>query len=265
MENKKIAVVFAGQARTFRQCYKTHLEFFKHEGHDFDFFIHTWSDQWFSSILKSNININDPIQEDKEKLKKELQEIYKPKSIIVEKQKECKNLIEDIEALIRLQKSCNNRNEKGNYNWDDSNIDGSIEKWLQGAHVGQVYSWEQAANLKIKYQQEHDIKYNSVIKFRLDNFMDNHDDQKKQKILDDICNYKKGLYTYRDRPDSDRNTMKFQWQNKPNKDHWNVSDMMFGGPSDVFDILMKDIYRFWLRSYTQVVGNLKGEWKHLGS
>ncbi len=95
--------------------------------------------------------------------------------------------------------------------------------------------------------------------------MDNHDDQKKQKILDDICNYKKGLYTYRDRPDSDRNTMKFQWQNKPNKDHWNVSDMMFGGPSDVFDILMKDIYRFWLRSYTQVVGNLKGEWKHLGS
>ena len=29
MENKKIAVVFAGQARTFRYCYKTHLDSLK--------------------------------------------------------------------------------------------------------------------------------------------------------------------------------------------------------------------------------------------
>ena len=265
MENKKIAVVFAGQARTFRYCYKTHLDFFNKEGYEFDFFIHAWSDQWYSDKIGPAIDIQNPYQEDAGQLEKELIEIYKPKAIKVEKQKECEQLTGDIKSLIRLQKSCNNKNEKGHYNWDDSNIDRSIEKWLQGAHVGQVYSWQQAANLKIDYQKQNNIKYDSAIKFRLDNFMDNHDEKKKQKILDQIGNYKVGYFTVSERPDSDRQTMKFQWQNKPNRDYWNASDMMFGGPSDVFDTLTKDIYVFWLRRYTQVVGDLRGKWTHQGS
>ena len=79
MENKKIAVVFAGQARTFRYCYKTHLDFFKKEGYEFDFFIHTWSDQWYSDKIKPVKNIENAYQEDPEQLEKELIEIYKPK------------------------------------------------------------------------------------------------------------------------------------------------------------------------------------------
>ena len=95
--------------------------------------------------------------------------------------------------------------------------------------------------------------------------MDNHNEEKKQKILDQIGNYKVGSFTVSERPDSDRQTMKFQWQNKPNRDYWNASDMMFGGPSDVFDTLTKDIYVFWLRRYAQVVGDSHGEWTHQGS
>tara|TARA_Y100001938_G_scaffold121161_1_gene168530 strand:+ start:2830 stop:3819 length:990 start_codon:yes stop_codon:yes gene_type:complete len=265
MKNKRIAVVFAGQARTFRYCYKTHLDFFKKEGYEFDFFIHTWSDQWFSSKINSNLNISNPINMNGERLKEELQEIYQPKSIVVEKQKECEELIEDIKALIRLQKSCDCRNEKGDYQWDNLNLEKSIEHWLQSSHVGQIYSWQKAANLKIQYQKQNNIKYDSAIKFRLDNFMDTHNDNKKQRILDDIGNYKVGFYTNRERPDSDRRTMKFQWQNKPPRDYWNVSDMMFGGPSDIFDILMIDIYKFWLRRYTQVIGDSSGKWTHQGS
>ena len=45
----------------------------------------------------------------------------------------------------------------------------------------------------------------------------------------------------------------------------NASDMMFGGPSDVFDTLTKDIYVFRLRRYAQVVGDSHGEWTHQGS
>ena len=77
MENKKIAVVFAGQARTFRYCYKTHLEFFRKEGYEFDFFIHAWSDQWYSDKIGSATNIENPRQEDAKQLEKELVEIYK--------------------------------------------------------------------------------------------------------------------------------------------------------------------------------------------
>jgi len=265
MENKKIAVVFAGQARTFRYCYKTHLDFFKKEGYEFDFFIHAWSDQWYSDKIDTSINIRNAHQENPEQLEKELIEIYKPKAIKVEKQKQCEQLTGDIKSLIRLQKSCNCKNEHGKYSWHFADINKSIEEWLQGAHVGQVYSWQQAANLKIDYQKQNNIKYDSAIKFRLDNFMDNHDEEKKQKILDQIGNYKVGSFTVSERPDSDRQTMKFQWQNKANRDYWNASDMMFGGPSDIFDTLMKDVYVFWLRRYAQVIGDLHGKWTHQGS
>ena len=83
MDNKRIAVIFAGQPRTFRHCYKSHLDFFKMDGYEFDFFIHAWSDQWYRVKTCSEYTVDNEFLEDEEQLKKELIEIYQPKAITV--------------------------------------------------------------------------------------------------------------------------------------------------------------------------------------
>ena len=71
-----MAVIFAGQPRTFRHCYKSHLDFFTMDGYEFDFFIHAWSDQWYRTKTCSEYTVDNEFSEDEEQLKKELIEIF---------------------------------------------------------------------------------------------------------------------------------------------------------------------------------------------
>ena len=253
MGNHRIAVVFAGQPRTFRHCYKSHLEFFKFDGYDFDFFIHAWSDQWYRLKTSSEYTVSNAYLEDEEQLKKELIEIYQPKGIIVERQKECKRLIGDMEALILLQRSTDNQcwsSKKESYTaggWCQNHKDGT-GRWLDGTHSGQIYSWEQAVNLKIDYEKENDFKYDGVIKFRLDNIFDMHNEGKKENVFQKTCTPR----------------LKFQWQHVQSNGFWTVGDMFFCGQNEEFDALMKDIYTFLIRQYCNALGDINGHWKHAG-
>ena len=259
MENKKIAIVFAGHPRTFRHTFESHLDFFELEGYEFDYFIHGWSGQWYrGDKTGSSATVDNEIKEDPDSLKNELKKIYKPKGIIIEDQKKCLDLRRDLESLAYLAQRLIT---KGGGHFGG----GKINNWLDATHAGQVYSWQKGTQLKIDYENKTKIKYDGVIKFRLDNILNYHNDNKKQKFLDSICNYERGVFIDRSKSDEYRQRMKFQWQNKPSRDFWHVGDMMFGGPSHVFDILMKDVYIFWLRQYCQVVGNSEGEWVHFGS
>lgn len=251
MKNKRIAVIFAGQPRTFRHCYKSHLEFFKSEEYDFDFFIHAWSDQWYRTKTCSNYTVDNEFLEDEEQLKKELLEIYQPKAMAVERQKECKKLIGDMEALMLLQKSTNNQcwsNKNQSYTAGRWGKNHGVGRWLDGTHSGQVYSWEQAANLKIDYEKENDLKYDGVIKFRLDNILDMHNEARKKDIFEKACTPR----------------LKFQWQHTQSNGFWTVGDMFFCGQSEQFDILLKDIYTFLIRQYCNILGNIDGHWSHAG-
>ena len=265
MKNKKIAVIFAGQPRHFRHTFKSHLDFFNLDGYEFDFFIHAWNEQHYNVKTVKNSTLDNPFIENIDELKNDLIKIYNPKSIIVESQKGCKDLISDIKSLIYLMKSCKCHTKPDRFWGDPKNPMAALDRWLNGAHAGQVYSWQKATNLKIAYQEKNDIKYDGVIKFRLDNLLNFHHDNKKQAFIDSICNHERGGFVNRDKADEHRTRMKFSWQNKPNKDYWNVGDMMFGGPSHVFDKLMKDIYVFLIRNYCKIIGNLDGKWSHLGS
>lgn len=251
MSNHRIAVVFAGQPRTFRRCYESHLDFFKLDGYDFDFFIHAWSDQWWSPKTNSEHTVTNAFIENPDELKDELIKIYNPKSIYVERQRECESLIGDMESLIRLQKATDNqmwhsKNESyTNGAWGRNH---DVGRWLDGIHAGQVYSWQQATNLKIDYEKENNFQYDAVIKFRLDNILDVHHDGKRKDIFQKACTPR----------------MKFQWQHVQPNGFWTVGDMFFCGQTEQFNLLMKNIYTFLLRDYCRVLGNTNGEWHHAG-
>ena len=266
MGNKKIAVVFAGQPRTFRQTFKSHLDFFKLDGYDFDYFIHGWSEQWYRTKTGTKLISSNALIENINELKDELIKIYSPKAITIEPQRDCEDLIKDMQSLMHLQKTCNCCSTPSGAFWGNPKDPlKAMDQWLNGTHAGQVYSWQKATNLKIDYQQKNNINYDGVIKFRLDNILDHHPEVRKQKFLDQICNYERGGFINRDKDDEHRIRMRFQWQNKPPRNYWNVGDMMFGGPNHIFDKLMKDIYIFHIRSYCKMIGNLNGKWSHIGS
>lgn len=268
MNNKRIAVIFAGQPRTFRHCYKSHLEFFKFDGYEFDYFIHAWSDQWWSPKTHSEHTVTNALIENPDGLKDELIKIYNPKAICIEKQIDCEDLIGDVEALIRLQKATKSQmwhNKNKSYTHGAWGRNHGVGRWLDGIHAGQIYSWQQATNLKIDYEKENNIQYDAVIKFRLDNILDFHNEKKKQNIWDNICNHLRGGFIDRKKGmDKKFERLFFQWQHLQPTGHWTVGDMIFGGPTESFDKLMKDIYTFLIRQYCSVFGHPDGHWKHAG-
>lgn len=254
MSSKKIAVVFAGHPRLFEKCYKSHLEFFNLDGYEFDFFIHAWNDQWYNPYTKSNTTVDNPQTVDIDKLRDRLSEIYLPKDIIVESQLSCDNLINNVKLMIELQRACNNLQ-----------MDSSVETWLEETHAGQLYSWQQACNLKTKYQQTHNVKYDACIKFRLDNILSKYNNSQKDIIFRKFCNTIHGGVP--DHPDAkfNRDIMYFTWQSKYNSNvsSWSVGDMIFGGPQKYFDMLLDDMFLFWTRTYAHMISNSAGTWECL--
>ena len=237
----KVAIVFAGQPRLFRKTFQSHLDFFNIEGYDFDYFIHAWSDQWYRSKTHSEHDYKNEIIENPEELKNELKNIYKPKKIIVENQKKCEDLLGDINALIPLQKKMINR-------------EGTAIKWLDEFHMGQIYSWQKATNLIWGYEEEFGFKYDLIIRFRLDNLLNNHSDGQKRFFMEEIKEEK-----------DHRPAIRFQGIQSTEMGFFNVRDMIFGGPRDTFKILMQDIYIFLLKEICKSISNMNNKWIHPGS
>ena len=96
----RIAVSLSGMARNFEQCCENTLEFFNIDNADVDFFIHSWSNEWYPPRTKSyNKSIQTSIKVDEEELTGKLKDTYCPKKIIVEDQLTCKDLLDKISFL----------------------------------------------------------------------------------------------------------------------------------------------------------------------
>lgn len=258
MSNKKIAVVFAGQPRSFRYCYESHLQFFKLDGYDFDFFIHAWADQWYHPKTKSELTRDNPFDEDVELLEKELVEIYKPKSIKVELQRKNEELTKDMSMLLGCRDATKNWHIMAGKNNDVPIPFGgkdADDMWMRDAtHAGQIYSWQRATNLKTKYEKETSTEYDATIRFRLDNLISNANNVTKIRLMNEICN-----------DPEDKERIMFQWQLRSGPGgKWHVGDMFFAGKNKLYDTLMGDIYVFLIKRWLKAFSVYDGHFVHPG-
>ena len=87
MDKIKIAVCISGMPRNFEQCYKNTIEFFDVDGCEVDFFIHSWTSNWYPARAKSaNKSPENSINFCPEQLKESLICCYSPKAIVLEDQ-----------------------------------------------------------------------------------------------------------------------------------------------------------------------------------
>ena len=164
----RIAVSLSGMARNFKQCYKNTLEFFNVEGAEVDFFIHSWTNNWYPIRAKSEKKSPSTSRKlDYQDLYEALSEHYNPKNIIIEDQ------LANLE-LARAIKSI-----RDNLLRDTSS--NTIPSWLvkllkenetnrflsSPLHLAQTYSISKSAELVSDYSKENDINYDLVFRFRL--------------------------------------------------------------------------------------------------
>lgn len=143
---KKIAIQLFGHMRTFENCYKSlmsNLVLAQTDNYEVDIFIHTWDEIDHSTINWRNQdgNIIDNIKIDQEMIDK-IKSLYNPKDILVEKQIQ-------VEEKLIIEKICN------------------VKRSLKGC-INNSYTIYQVNNLRIKYEKEHNFKYDWVICTRPD-------------------------------------------------------------------------------------------------
>ena len=175
-----VAVLFSGMARYHKKCAPSILEYFDIPDVNVDFFIHSWTNTWFVrhddekgfQATSTRVENNDKAQ-----VELELTELYNPKGMIVEDQ--LKN--EDLENQFQLF----NKFHKTNYkfldlknSWmDDYNnishpqTEVAKGKFLNELHCGQIYSIQKSSELMTDYENSNRKRYDLVIRFRLDNFI----------------------------------------------------------------------------------------------
>ncbi len=128
----KVAVCFSGHMRTYDKTYQS-LKLNLLDHYDTDIFIHTWS--------KSNNVRGKDFGKDDIDIEKEIKEIYKPKSLLIEPQKEFKlNFCE-----------C--------FNFARTNPHNVFSK---------MYSMSCVGNLLKEYQLNNDVQYDIVLSLRSD-------------------------------------------------------------------------------------------------
>jgi hypothetical protein len=140
---KRIAVQFFGHTRTFEHTFES----FKrniidaNQNYVIDIYIHTWDKIDHATINYRMSNPSEAIMLSKENITK-LNDLYKPKNILIEAQREYKDIImtEIIESGKRSSKGCYNN----------------------------AYTIFKVNNLRNKYEKENQIKYSWVIMTRLD-------------------------------------------------------------------------------------------------
>lgn len=253
---KTVAILFCGMPRYFERCYQSHLQFFDLDGYQFDYFIHCWEESRFWYDPKGG-RFNS-----KENLEDRLKDIYNPKKIEVESQEENFDLQLDFDAICRLSRYYDfvgNIKEEDQYLiWKHFFSD--KEKFLDRLHAGQLYSLEKVTNLKKEYENENNIRYDKVIRFRLDNVLDKHTDSEKDSIfklnwfLDDDGNLIERL----DEGAKESDYVIFShWCSFGEGGRPCIGDMFFGGSSYAFDCLCQDVYRFLIKSIMRELSSFK--------
>jgi len=140
--NKRIAICFSGQLRTWRKCINTWDNILKHNGSNdnIDVFCQIWD---FNTIPNSVGPRGDQTQRDNIIVSKdeiaELIDILKPKKILIESNKDLKPMSED-QAIT------------------------------YSPFLSQFYSIMRASRLKKEYEIENNIMYDVVVRARYDSY-----------------------------------------------------------------------------------------------
>ena len=234
---KKIAVLLSGMPRNLDKVYKSHLNFFKKDGYEFDFFIHSWTDCWYKKQLKDN----DETENDKDELISELSQIYKPKDIVVEDQQKNQTIIEDKKSLLNLCRLHETTNNKGKKICPLRYPLSTKDKTAGGLHFGQLYSLQSCCRLKYDYEEYHEFKYDYVIKSRLDLFY-------RDDIHDQFDEYINKI-----KP----NQLLFKWMNIQCDGLLFCGDMHYIGNSEAIDKLCLDIYDYSLKRICREISGVE--------
>ena len=231
---KRIAVLLSGMPRNLDKVYQSHLDIFKHDGYEFDFFIHAWKDCWYKQILADNVDgvkdFANKTENEYDYLYNYIKEIYDPKELIVEDQTKNEIIRDDAKSLLNLCRVNNIKNNNGRvkkfspFTWTFE--DGSV--FNSGIHFGQLYSLQACCKLKLEYETKHNFKYDYVIKSRLDLYY-------KPDIHDE---FKKYIQVAKS-----KSRMLFKWMSYQNGLPF-VGDMNYIGASDKVDKLCLDIYDY---------------------
>jgi len=176
--------------RNFDKCCENTLEFFDAENVDVDFFIHTWINDWYEPRAKSHKKSMETSETlDQEELRESLVSTYNPKSIVIEDQRDNKDIgtaIDTIKKSLSYSKtkieipewleSLVNTSEQDSYN-----------PFLSSPlHLAQTYSISKSAELVHQYNILHQAKYDLVFRFRFDNFVEIQQKELRTKLFHDM-------------------------------------------------------------------------------
>jgi hypothetical protein len=147
----KVALLLIGQPRKYLESYRKIKENIIDAGNDVDVFIHTW-------IPNSKIDIDNKYHTNEfvnNNIEEHLQQLYKPKKLIIQEQLVFKN------SSIDYQKTV----DTFILPYSDIGGKGCLYKLYS-----QWYSFMKANELKNIYALDNDIQYDVVIKLRFDIF-----------------------------------------------------------------------------------------------
>ena len=165
--------------RNFDKCCKNTFKFFDADNVEIDFFIHAWNNDCMTSVA---YNINDSRESmkasktlDPEGLKESLIKAYKPKSIVIEDQRENEDI--EIAADIIVQSLLYSRTKTEIPDWINTLVDPSggynYDDFLSYPfHLSQTYSISKSAELVHQYSVSQQKEYDLVFRFRFDNFVE---------------------------------------------------------------------------------------------
>ena len=160
----RIAVLISGQPRHIDYCSSSIKEYFSLEGFKFDYFIHSWANCY--SRREDVVRTQDF---DKKYIEKKIIDVYQPKNIIVEDEKENKRLKEDMRSISKLK--------------------GGKKTTSNDFTLGLTYSLQKSFSLV-----KNEIKnYQMIVKIRHDMLFDTH--TKEDKMLFVGCKEKDTIYT----------------------------------------------------------------------
>jgi hypothetical protein len=155
-----IAIVFSGMSRSFKTTYpnfiKNIVNPLKEKGHYINIIMHVWDNKYnYVKYMKDEGTIDELIS------------LYKPYHFLVEKY--------DLKTIERLRKDSNIDSyldyiKSKNYHRKDLNHGDFIGGGPQRDNrISSFYSIEQTKNLIIEAEKKQNIKYDCIIKNRLDN------------------------------------------------------------------------------------------------
>ncbi len=186
----RIAVSISGMPRNFDKCCENTLEFFDAENVDVDFFIHTWINDWYEPRAKSHKKSMETSETlDQEELRESLVSTYNPKSIVIEDQRDNKDIgtaIDTIKKSLSYSKTKIEIPEWLEFLVNTSEQDSYNPFLSSPLHLAQTYSISRSATLVHEYSIINQKKYDLVFRFRFDNFVEILPKKLRTKLFHDM-------------------------------------------------------------------------------